>query len=164
MKKLMVLISIFLCNSALSNQLTSVQAPFGLTWGQSKNDIIKNNVALNNCVHYENITSCHTKNPPSPLDISVGYILTFSYTDGLIKVSAYTAPIENDEFRDDFQDFYYKYKQLISSKYKSSYIATHKLKSVNHNSDYLKFNFESPLPINYSAKLNKINPKQNAML
>jgi len=157
MKKLMVLISIFLCNSALSNQLPSVQAPFGLAWGANKTDIIKNGTSLDGCVYYEDAISCHTVNPPLPLEITTGYTLTFSYTSGLIKISAYTAPIEAIQERANSQYFYNEYTSLMTSLYQESYISTHEVTSLNSNYNFLKFNFENPLSKYDSANLNAVN-------
>lgn len=101
-----------------------VEAPLGLTWGESSNKLISDGIIFEECQTDQSITLCLTNNPPIPLSFGEVYSLTFDGDLGLQKVIVAGKDISDDVSGRKGKEQYENIKEALSEKYSKPTFAT----------------------------------------
>lgn len=103
--------------TSLNVSATSINAPFGFEWGQSKADIKSKGVVLKNCTEKNKIYACETTKPPKGVSFGESYNLYIDYEKGLQKVVLIGVDIKSDITGSDGKEQYSKIKSSLTKKY-----------------------------------------------
>jgi hypothetical protein len=95
MKKASV-VFLLLISSALAHANSAVEAPFGLSWGETVSELESKGVTFDECTSNGPITTCKTSSPIKPVSFGELYLLIFDAKSGLHKVALVSTNITGD--------------------------------------------------------------------
>lgn len=94
-----------------------IAAPFGLVWGQSKQELESMSVKFYKCENTQGFVRCRTKNPPKTVSFAEFYDLAFHQDTGLQEIVMAGNTIANDIAGSKGKALYAKVKSSLTRKY-----------------------------------------------
>lgn len=113
MKK--ILVAILICS--FSSFIYAEDAPFGLTWGSSPQDITSLNITLKKESTDKNISTYSTSSLPKNISIAGQYLLIFDDEAQLQKIVMVSKDITGDPYGRNGKEIYEKIKNGLTKKY-----------------------------------------------
>lgn len=109
-----------LCIATTNVSAREVEAPLGLTWGDTIHKLRSKGVSLNNCRYFEShLIICDTTNPPRKISFAENYGLIFHKSLGLQKVVVIGKNFTRDLSGSDGKKLYNVVKKNLMRKYGS---------------------------------------------
>jgi hypothetical protein len=101
----------------ITNTHAEILAPFGFTWGMSKETIISKGVVFKECKSDRSLDICQTKKSIRSVSFGDTYILFIDSKTGLQKIVMASKNITNDIRGTSGKELYFKVKKSLIKKY-----------------------------------------------
>ena len=112
-----ILIGIVIWLFAIDVYAVETQAPFGLSWGQSKSELEGKGIVFSECEDDGMFDVCLTAKPVKPVSFGKIYLLLFDSENGLQQVGLFGKEITGDITGKEGKEVYSKIKSSLSKKY-----------------------------------------------